>query len=254
MIHALEMIIDDTSLLSVYGLTIMTDKDDLEDGKGTTSTHVMRNGLYLGEKEKENKTLKVTVGKYSDGEFSYIDGFDRDRIDFFLTSKYGLQKIQFVQDDMPYYYMGKINNIVWRVMGNDVFLLEFEIETNSPYATKEDVVNTYNFTAPTNTITIYNQSHGDRWTKPTIKIIMDTASDISIKNVTDNGRTFTMTGLLAQEVIEIDSKSGRITSSTGLNKKANCNLMYPRFAYGNNTLQITGNIKSMEIRYKNEVR
>lgn len=254
MIRATEMIIDDTSLLASYGLTIMTDKSDLDDGKGTTSTHIIKNGLYLGEKEKQNKTIQVTLGKYSDGEFSYIDGFDRDRIDFFLTSKYGLRKIQFVQDDMPYYYMGKINNIVWRVMGNDVFLVEFEIETNSPYAISEEVIKTYNFTTPTNTIVVHNQSHGDRWTKPVIKITMRSASNVSIRSKMDNDKVFTITGLLAEEVIEIDCKSGKITSSTGLNKKANCNLMYPRFAYGDNMLQIVGSIKTMEIRYKNEVR
>lgn len=255
MIYAYEMLIDNTSLLSTFNLGIMSDKDR-PDGVGTKTTHVFNGRQYVGENNKENLVIPITLGKAVDGQFSYLNAEDRDAIDFFLTSKSGLQKFEFVQDDMiGKYYEGKVNNIKWLSYGNQSYLLEFDIETNSPYAQKGDIIRRFDLTGGTNTITLNNPTHGDKYNQPVIKITMQsTGSNVSIKNITDNNRTLAITGLVGQEVITIDCYSGAITSSTGLNKKKNCNLKYTRLYYGNNQLEITGNVASIEFTYKNESR
>ncbi|MGL5328318.1 MAG: phage tail domain-containing protein [Peptostreptococcaceae bacterium] len=259
--YAYEMFIDDESCKSI-GFMMAKLGDSEEDGVGTTNTTITSsNNLtssirLVGERDREVLKFKVSFAKIVGDKEMFIDANDRDRLDFWLTHKYGFRKIKFIQPDMmDKYYMGKVNNIQWKSLGNQTIACEFEIETDSPYGHKDDEIEVFNFTTALNTIQINNISHGDRWTYPKIKITMNTTgSDVKIKNITDKGREFVITGLVANEVLEVDCKTGKITSSTLLNKKGSCNLVYPRLAYGLNELQVIGNVKILEVVYKNDVR
>lgn len=259
MVYAYEMIVDGISC-SQYGYMIAKLGDGVDDGVGTSETNTFisnpltSNVRLVKSGEKEVLKFKVSLAKATTGNLA-IDADDRDLLEFWLTGKDGLRRIEFNQKDYQgKHYMGRINNITWKNVANQIVSCEFEIETDSPYGHKEDeriVINT----TTVKTFTIDNPTHGDRWNYPTMKITMNTSgSDISIKNVTDKNREFTMNGLVANEVVEVDCKSGKIVSSTSLNRVQQCNLKYPRLAYGMNEFVVTGNVKSIEFIYKNDVR
>lgn len=259
--YAYELIKDGVSSQAM-GYMIAQIGDSVEDGMGTSETNITSGNnitsdfRYLGSNEKQPLKFKVSLAKVVDNEWLELTADDRDYLDFWLTSTYGWSEFRFNQEDMiSKYYMGRVNNVVWKNVDSRIMSCEFEIETNSPYGHMNKVHNVFDFTSSPNNITINNQSHGDRWTFPKLKITMaTTGSDISIKNVTDKGREFTITGLVGSEVIEVDCKTGMIISSTDLNKKGNCNLKYPRLAYGINNFVVTGNIKKLEITYDNDRR
>lgn len=259
MVHTYEMIIDGISCLQ-RGYMIAKLGDGVEDGKGasekntTISNPLTSNVRLVKSGEKEVLKFKVSLAKY-DSEDLAMSADDRDLLEFWLTSKSGFRKIEFNQPDyVGKHYMGRINNVTWKNVGNQIVSCEFEIETDSPYAHKENE-NIVVDTTIVKTFTIDNPTHGDRWTYPTMKITMNTTgSDISIKNITDKNRTFTITGLVANEVVEVDCKTGKIVSSTSLNRVPQCNLKYTRLAYGVNQFEVVGNVKSIEFTYKNDVR
>lgn len=256
MVYAYEMIIDGVSSLQ-YGYLIAKLGNSVSDGMGTSevntyiSNPLTSNIRLVKSGEKEVLKFGISLAKNT-GDNLPISVKDRDILDFWLTGKDGLRRIEFSQQDhQGLHYMGRINNITWKNVSNQIVSCEFEIETDSPYGHRNDEVITFT----TKTFSIHNPTHGDRWTYPTIKITMDTSgSDISIKNVTDKDREFTMAKLVANEIIEIDCRSGRIVSSTELNRVQQCNLKYPRLAYGTNEFIINGNMKSIEFVYNNDVR
>lgn len=259
LIGAYEMIIDGIPI-SEYGYMIARLGNGVEDGMGTLEENVtIQNPLtsdvrLVKSGEKEVLKFKVSLAK-SNSDALTIDANDRDLLDFWLTSKEGFRRIEFEQEDYKgIYYMGRINNIIWKNVANRIVSCEFEVETDSPYAHRSDECIVID-TSVNKTFAIENPTHGDRWNYPVVKITMGSSgSDISIKNVTDKNRTFSLTGLVANEVIEVECKSGRIKSSTDLNRVQQCNLKYPRLAYGTNTFVVDGNVSSIEFTYKNDVR
>lgn len=253
--YAYDLVVNGISL-STYGYKVAWLDGKIEDGKGTSETNILsRNNLtsdarYLGSNEKELLKFKCSLAKIVDGQVEYLSAQDRNEIDFILTSKYGWNKVEFVQDDMSgMYYNARFNNITYKNSGNSVVALEFDIECDSPYAHKADTVQTFT----TSTFSVNNTTHGDRWTFPTIKLTVATTSSVSIKNITDKNRTFTIDGCIAGEVITVDCKSGLILSSTQLNRVEQCNLKYPRLAYGINNFE-TVNISNVEFTYGIDVR
>lgn len=253
--YAYDLIVNGINL-STYGYKIATLDSNVEDGKGTSETNILsRNNLtsdarYLGSNEKELLKFKCSLAKITDGQVEYLTAQDRNEIDFILTSKYGWNKVEFSQEDMAgMYYNARFNNITYKHSGGQVVTLEFDIECDSPYGHKNNVVQTFT----TSTFSINNATHGDRWTFPIIKLTVGTTGSVSIKNITDKNRTFIIDGCVAGEVITVNCKTGLILSSTQLNRVEQCNLKYPRLAYGINNFETT-NISSVEFTYGIDVR
>lgn len=255
--YAYNMMVDGVST-NQYGYLIATLGDNVDDGKGTSETNIFsRNNItsdarYLGSKEKELLSFNVSLAKIEDGNIIPLTTYDRDFLDFWLTGGFDMKRIEFDQDDYQgMYYNGKINKVEWKNVGNKIYTCEFVVETDSPYGHKNETTEIFT----TKSFSIHNDSHGDLWTLPKIKLTMSgTGSDISIKNKTDKNRTFTITGLTQGEVVEINCRTGEIKSSTLLNRKGQCNLKYPRLAYGMNEFEITGNVSSIEFTYGRDVR
>ena len=96
-----------------------------------------------------------------------------------------------------------------------------------------------------------NLSDDSGYLYPQTVITVDSfGGDITITNTSDNNRQFVFTGLQANEVITIDNSLQSISSSTTLRRMSNFNKKFFRLVNGENVLNISGNIASLNISYR----
>lgn len=101
-------------------------------------------------------------------------------------------------------------------------------------------------------ITINNLSGNNDYTYPTVKFTLsENETDFSIKNTSDNNRTFLFSGLSGGETISIDGDTKIITSSISVNRLGNFNKNFLRLKRGANHLVCNGSISSLEITTQN---
>lgn len=177
---------------------------------------------------------------------------DIRQIQAWLFGQSEYQKLQVQQFDMSDVYFNcfitspqiiKVGNVIKGIAGTVI--------CDSPFAWSFPKTATRNYTSLADeTIVINNTSDNNYYTYPTILATVDTfGGDFSITNNTDNGRVFSFTDLLQDEVLTIDNERSIITSSTGLRRLSNFNKNWFRLVRGVNSLTIFGNVSQLKFTY-----
>jgi len=174
-----------------------------------------------------------------------------------LFNRNNYKKLEIIDDTTDNEYTGTYYNCILTSesslrYGDGQHGFKFTVNCNAPYGFEFEKTQSYTSLQDGSTIDFYNNSDNvDGYLRPTIKFTTGTVGgNVSITNNTNNS-VVTFTGLNASEIILVD-KFSQVISSTGLSRFSNfTNHKNLLLSNGKNTLQITGNITSLDIIYEN---
>lgn len=110
----------------------------------------------------------------------------------------------------------------------------------------------YDLSAINSPTVITFENLGDNPLLPELWIEKVTDGDLSIQNLSDGGKTLTITGLFNNETVFIDNKERQIRSNLPNRHLFDaCNKNYLKFGYGINSLQVSSKCK-LKFRYRFE--
>lgn len=158
---------------------------------------------------------------------------------------------QFYSDETFYAIM---TNPKYKIIKGEVYGLSLTVNCNHPYALSS--LYTYKQTiSGSGTIKInnYSDEHNKSLYPESVEIQVSSACDITIKNNKEDVNYFTkFTGCSSGEVIKMNCSHKTISTSASSGIMSRFNKNWLRFAYGTNTLTVTGNctitIKFREVR------
>lgn len=171
----------------------------------------------------------------------YLDRYEIDEIASWLTGHDKYMWLEIEQEDMEYVrYRCIVSDLSIVSYGNIPWAMKASIICDSPYAYLYPQEFTYEIDG-TQTIEFLNESSHNGYYMPILDIQMNGGS-FSIKNETDNGRTFTLTNVpAAASNICVNNDTFVITNNADLNLYPYCNCKFLRLVRGYNTLLVTGN-------------
>ncbi len=211
-------------------------------GSGTKihETRISRrnDGIFYGISHNEPLEFTLVFGVTD----SYLDRFDIEAVAGWLMGSKSYKWLHILQEDMfDVKYKCKITEISTFDHGLLPRAFIATVVCDSPYAYKVAPAISVNCES-TASYMYYNGSNIDVAYKPkfTINVPVGTTS-VSIINASKNNEEFKISGLDGTAmVITVDCKNQIIVSSKGTNLYTKCNLKFPSFKKGLNTLNITG--------------
>lgn len=201
-------------------------------------------GIVQNETNLQFKLNMFGYDYFSKNDISYIDNW------LFANKK--PKKLMFCQEDMATYtYMAVFskNEIIYHC--NRPIGFECDVVCDSAYAYEAKKTEVYNIVNSKYTnIRFNNLSGGINYLYPEISWTCNKDNGVlTIVNLSDNNRTFTITGLKVGEKITID-KFFQITSSLGLYRCENCNKEWLRLRNGINNIRIIGDTGKLYMTYQ----
>lgn len=183
-----------------------------------------------------------------------ISSISSQLIERWLFGNLKYEKLEIIQPDMTTVYFNCLLTDPQKIMsGNIIKGYSFTVICDSPFGWEFEKTKTINYATNPNILPLIfdNLSDDNYYLFPTLIITFDSfGGNLSIVNSSDNNRTFTLTGLLAGEVITINNYLQTIESSTGNRKLSNFNKKWMRFLPGRNNLLVTGDIAQIQIKYQ----
>lgn len=218
-----------------FGLHLYNTNGGLDTTNGSSFSilrSALRGGMeyvYLGK--EDISPIAFTLRLVSEEP---LDAAMQGTIYRWLIGKNGYKELRFVQPDMTMWRIGCIfHEIEYIQNGNETVGVVVTGEGDSCYFRGEDIVITK--TGNTNRFTFVNQSDTNDYIYPMIKVDCPSSStDISIVNVTDNNRNFSIMQLSGDEVVQIDNQRKIITSSTTVKRLSSFNKKWFRLLPGVN--------------------
>jgi len=179
---------------------------------------------------------------------------DRNVISAWLFGQQNRAKLQILQCDLQdIYFNCLLTSSQVTYVGNLAYGFKAHVICDSPFAWEypKIITKTFSGSAIVNEgITVYNLSADNYYTYPTVSFTTSAIGNYcTIVNTTDNNRSFSFTGLLANETITVDCNKQIITTNSGLKRVSNFSLGWLRFIRGVNLLTIQGGITNYSITY-----
>lgn len=170
----------------------------------------------------------------------WLDRYELESIASWLTGYDKYMWLEIEQEDMQYVrYKCMITGLDIIEYGEIPWALQATVTCDGPFAYMYPQVFSYQVNGSM-TIEIYNESSINGFYYPLVDI-MTSSGSISIKNETDNNRTFSLSGVPSGAgKITIDNDRCVIASSNGINMYQYCNYTFFRLVKGYNRIVITG--------------
>jgi phage-related protein len=173
------------------------------------------------------------------------DAFDKDKL--YQIGNWLFQNTYkpFISDDNTdkILYCMATSKVDFITNGLNEGYIDVEFKCKYPYAFLPTSIQAFNLSTNTTTTNIQlgNFSNVNDYYYPEIEItLVDTATSVSLMNLSDGGRITALTGLSTGETIYINNSKKQLISSTGLYKFDSFNLNWLRLVTGQNTIQVTG--------------
>lgn len=198
---------------------------------------------YYGSTYANKQTFTIVFGVNQERIDSgrYLDRYELDAVASWLAGHDKYLWLEIEQDDMEYVrYRCMITALSTVSYGNIPWALNATVTCDSPYAYlypqsyKYDVNGSLEFS-------FYNESSHNGFYYPKTDIVISSGSDFSITNLSDDGRTFSLSGLPAVRDIYVDHDAGVITTDGELNLYPYFNFVFLRLKRGYNSLRVDGN-------------
>ena len=206
--------------------------------------------LFYGTEQNKPLEFKLVFGANMEAvdKNKPLDRYETEAVAAWLTGHGSRKWLSIVQDDMSYFrYKCVISDLKLITYGDMPWAFSCKVRCDSPfgYTLPEETVFDCNGQAD---IKFFNRSSYNGYYFPKIEISVLGGNDISIQNLSDNGREFSFKGLPESEglTITIDNKNGIITNSLDINLYQYFNMKFLRLKRGYNDLKLTGN---MSIRF-----
>lgn len=195
--------------------------------------------LFYGVKH-ENKLKFTMVFGLNDQRVSANDPLsvqEMETIASWLTANDDYCWLEIIQPDMEAVrYRCMITGLEVIEYGWIPWALKATVECDSPYG----YLYPKEFTFSSGRNTLYSKSSHGGYYYPKLEISMASGGDITIENLSDEGRSFRMTGVpTAVKKISVDCDTGVITSDAGINLYPYCNFQFLRLVRGENILNIS---------------
>jgi hypothetical protein len=223
---------------------------------GAQQTSAGNNDVKLYEQFLYRRAKPILLGVAQntilefDVEFSTpedLTAMETQKIEKWLFGQTGYKKLQILQADMQdaYFNCFLVSPSIYRV-GNLIRGFRATVHCDAPWGWTFPKTKTYTTTSTT----FINLSDNNSYLYPTVVCTMNTGGTFSIVNSREPTRTFSFTGLLANEVITIDNDKKIITSSTEVKRLSNFSKNWLRFVPGKNPLTFAGSFTSIQIIYQ----
>ena len=241
----------------LYDLRIITldtsGKSDDESGiESTLSVDALyRKSMvnYYGRSHNIQLSFPMTVGS-----FTPISMDDLSLIKGWLLGSSTFVPLQIVQDDLSgIYYNAIITKATDTHVGNFAYAMNLTVVCDAPWAWESEKTLSKNYVLDTtnDTFNFFNASVDQDYLYPTIQFTLNgIGTTFAITNNTDNGRVFSFSGLLANEIITANCYDKILTSSTGLYRLSTCNKQWFRLLQGDNSISILGSISNFQMIYQ----
>ena len=120
--------------------------------------------------------------------------------------------------------------------------MELTFKTNSPYAWSPVYIDTFDLSNNTTktTITLHNGSNILKKFMPKVEIEMKGSTAVTLKNLTNGGKEFTIKNRATSEVISFDNENKIIKSSLNTNPFGSFNRNWLELVEGENRIEVTG--------------
>ena len=164
------------------------------------------------------------------------------------------KKLQITQEDMQMSYFNCfLNNPETLRIGNIIHGYSFDVVCDAPYAWEfpKTLTKTYTAELASEDFTFQNISDDNDYLYPELVITFNSfGGNLTVTNTSDSDREFTLTGLLANEVLTIDNDRGILsTDQPDLLRMDKFNKNWFRLVSGRNDLELSGNISSFVMNY-----
>ena len=264
--YAQDFIYDDIPS-AFYGITITSEGNGEISSVGAGNISLMTQSIFRRPKPffygvQQTPVLVIPVSFKLPND---MDAYQESAISKWLFGQQEYRKLRIVQPDMQtiYYNCLIVDQQLQRV-GNLIRGYTYNMVCDAPWAWEDSKVVSYTYPVDSYHIeeifTINNITDNMYYTYPTIDFTTNTfGGSIYIRNLTDNAgigwdRYFGLTSLSAGEVIHIDNDLEYMTSSTStdtddLKRLTNFNNTWVRLLPGENSLKVSGHIKSFSFTY-----
>lgn len=199
---------------------------------------------FYGSKFQNKLTFDLVFGvnecRIDQGE--YLTRSEIDAIATWLTGHDEYHWLTIDQEDLEgIRYRCMVTGLKTVSYGRIPWALQATVTCDGPFAYRTPTSVTYNSTG-SRQIQFENKSSLNGYYYPVIRFDRRSGTSFSIENVTDGGRTFTMSNIPTSiTTIQVDNDSCVITDDQDINLYGNCNYNWLRLKKGMNTLNLTGN-------------
>lgn len=250
--HGVDFVFDNVPS-EEYGL-IMSSSGGESSSAGSVSVEIISENIFrksksyfYGTTQNKNLEFEVMVSTLE----NEITAEDSALIQMWLFGHQQYKELRIVQPDMEDYYFNCIllDPQVNRV-GNIIRGFTFTVSCDSPFAWGQEI--SEEFTNTSETIQIYNKSENNDYTYPYITINVDgDAGNFLIRNITDNNREFSISGMEIGETVTVDCDRQIVEATLSVNilDKIQSPILFFRLLPGLNNVYVEGNYTSFEIAY-----
>ena len=198
---------------------------------------------FYGVQYEEKLTFTITFGVNQDriGRGKHLTRIELDDIASWLTGhpEYKWLEVQSRELD-GYRYRCMITELTPIVYGGVPWAFRATVTCDGHYAYMKPAVFSYEIRG-TAQIIVPNMSAVNGYFYPTVRIKADGNGAFSIENMTDEGRTMLLTGIVKGTTVTIDNDAKLILCSNGANLYDGFNYNWLRLKRGNNKLNCVGN-------------
>lgn len=164
------------------------------------------------------------------------------------------KRLQICQDDyQSVYFNCLLTQPEFGMYGNFAYSVRCQVICDSPFAWEYPRTIVKKNIKSQITFDINNWSDINDYVRPITTFTLNSTTSFHIRNNT-LGKTFSMTGLSANEVIKIDNDLGIISSSIGILRYNNSSGDFFSLAPNLNSISIGDDLKKVEITYQNAKR
>lgn len=233
-----------------FGLHLYNNNGGLDTASGS-SFSILRGALqgglsytYLGREDRSPIEFRLQMVSKEP-----LDSAMQGAIHRWLIGKNGYRDLQILQSDMVTYRIGCIfTEIEFLQNGNETVGVTVVGEGDSCYFRGNDTV--IEKAGQRNSFTIMNLSDGNEYVYPTVTITCPSSfNSVSIVNVTDNSRNFSIVGMMGDEVVTVDNARKIIVSSKDVRRLSNFNKKWFRLLPGENEIVAGFDTGSGTIRF-----
>ena len=195
-------------------------------------------GITYENKLQHEITFGINTDRIETGR--YLTRPEIDEIATWLTGHNKYLVFEIEQDDMTWVRYKCIVTQLSVVNYNRIpYTFKATFTCDSPYAYEYPRDYTYAISG-SRAVTLFNESCLHGYYYPVVEII-NPGDSVSIENVTDNNRIFSLTGIPGSvSKITVNNENRVITNDQCLNLYRGCNFKFFRLVKGSNKLRITG--------------
>lgn len=244
----------DNNFSKQYGLAIAsinTNKDNtiIDNEKDTTTLFLPCNNQFIIQGIKPKSPLSFDIEFISDTTNQAITPIQSHNITKWLFDRLNYHRFEIFSKDYSNIYFNcrftkaeKINS------GVGIIGYKCTVECDAPWAWEKERPSIYNITSTPSFIKYICNSDSESYLIPqNLQITCgQSGGTVSITNINDNNHIIQFYGLLANEIISLDS-FGQVISSTSNKRFTNWNHKFLRFVNGDNTLNVSGDISKISI-------